>query len=121
MLQQPVYILNLMSTTGSDPLFPAAIDDGRIASFRRGHGLNQRFNNRELAFVDLHVFDLFTQAGDHGEHFLHIAHLADLLKLGQVIIKGEAALPQLLLHFRHLLLIQATFRFLDQGQDIAHT
>ena len=75
-----------------------------------------------LLFIDLAGIEALAQvAGEHGGDLAQITHFLQLFQLIQIIRKGQAVFPQLLLQLFGLLLVILLLRLLNEGKHIAHT
>src|SRR3954447_2955746 len=122
LLHEPVDVRQCGARTCGDPPSARAVEDRRVAAFGPGHRPDDRLGPLEIAPIhrSLRLTGEVAHPGDHRHDLAERPHLLHLLHRFEHVIEGEAALAELLLELRGLLLVDMLLRSFDEGHDVAH-
>ena len=81
LLQETIYFRNRSSTTVSNTLTSAAVNNFRMLTLLWSHGHDDGLDALERAVVDIHIFDGLAHTRNHGREVLDVNHLLNLLDL----------------------------------------
>src|SRR5262249_45915345 len=123
LLQNHVDVLHRCAAALCDALAAFAVNEVVIITLLIGHGVDDRFDLFQLAFVHLGVFGNVLQRAHLGEHvhdLLERAHFANLSQLITEIFERKFGFAELALELHCGFFVNGLFGALDERKNVAH-
>src|SRR5690606_7146209 len=100
--------------------FSTGINNRRVTSLQRCHGMDNGFNTFKSIIVYINIFHHFSSSRNHPNEVFHIPHFLDLLNLLQEIVKAKLIFSNFLLDFSCFLLIILLLSSFNQRHHFSH-
>ena len=121
LLEEAVERYDVHTCSTCNTRFATTIQQTRVSTLCRCHGVNHRLDGFERIIADFDTFERFVHARNHAHQVFHRTHFLDLRELTEEIVEVKLVLGYFLADTPCFSFVVLLLRTLHEADDITHT